>query len=52
MLIHDHKTHKSKVYDFRETAPASSNPNMYDNKPEQRLVVRKLIQIIILCVLI
>lgn len=29
MLVHDHKTMKSEVIDFRETAPAEAKPDMF-----------------------
>lgn len=29
MLVHDHKTMKSEVFDFRETAPAAATPDMF-----------------------
>lgn len=29
MLVHDHKTMKSEVFDFRETAPAAATVNMF-----------------------
>lgn len=34
MLIHDHKSHESSVIDFREMAPASAGPGMYQGKQE------------------
>ncbi|XP_060085734.1 glutathione hydrolase 1 proenzyme-like [Ylistrum balloti] len=37
MLIHDHKTHESSVIDFREMAPATASPDMYQGT-EQSLV--------------
>ena len=29
MLVHDHKTMKSEVFDFRETAPAAATTDMF-----------------------
>ena len=29
MLVHDHKTMKSEVFDFRETAPAAATADMF-----------------------
>lgn len=31
MLVHDHKTMKSEVFDFRETAPSDAKPDMFEN---------------------
>lgn len=31
MLVHDHKTMKSEVFDFRETAPSAATPDMFRN---------------------
>ncbi|KAJ8306735.1 hypothetical protein KUTeg_015776 [Tegillarca granosa] len=34
MLVHDHKNQKSKVFDFRETAPGASTQKMFTDRDE------------------
>ena len=39
MLVHDHKTMKSKVFDFRETAPDAATADMFgDDRSKTRYV--------------
>ena len=39
MLVHDHKTMKSEVFDFRETAPAAASADMFgDDRSQMRYV--------------
>ena len=39
MLVHDHKTMKSEVFDFRETAPSAATPDMFGNDRTKTRVV-------------
>jgi gamma-glutamyltranspeptidase len=39
MLIHDHKVETSEVFDFRETAPATINPSIFQKDPSKMKLV-------------
>ncbi|KAL5013653.1 hypothetical protein ScPMuIL_007923 [Solemya velum] len=37
MLVHDHKTNKNTVFDFREVAPSAADSNMFGGDEDKRM---------------